>query len=163
MHFVSDLIMLYGGSAAETQMFTTHSARVKDDYTSAGEALLKAITEYDFGSKKHYMALTSDYAKSIWSSEIKYEMDNFAQKCMSISKEIIKFAQPFIEEYLHSTLSNSKKDNEQIIHSEEFKSRFNKWLKKAGKETEYKELCRNIKQQIEEFCTEEKERQKMGF
>ena len=161
--FMSDLIMLYGGSAAETKMFTTHSARVKDDYTLAGEALLKAITEYDFGSKKHYMALTSDYAKSIWSGEIKDEMDNFAQKCMSISKKMISFAQPFIEEYLHSTLSESNNNEERIINADQFKTKFNEWLKKSGKQDEYKALCKEIKSEIEEFCIEDKERNKLGF
>ena len=144
-------------------MFTTHSARVKDDYTLAGEALLKAITEYDFGSTKHYMALTSDYAKSIWSSEIKNEMDNFAQKCMSISKEMISFAQPFIEEYLHSTLADSNNGEEKIINADQFKAKFNEWLEKSKKQDEYKKLCENIKTQIEEFCAEDKEINKLGF
>ena len=87
----------------------------------------------------------------------------FAQKGMDISRQIIKFARPFIEAYVSSLLENGA-DLDKVITSAEFKSKFEKWLKKNKKSSDYKLLCESIKAEVSEFCDEKgRNKNKLGF
>ena len=81
-------------------------------------------------------------------------------KGMNISQQMIKFAKPFIEEYINSLMGEN---SEREVTADEFKSKFNEWLKTSNKEEEYAVLCKNLKDQIQKFCKEKEERAKIGF
>lgn len=157
-----DIICLYGGYTVESELFETHSTGVSQDLESATNIIENAISKYDFGAEKHYMSLNSNLTKSLFADEIKKEMLSFSKKGMEISKLIISFTKPFIEEYIKGLIDNL--DSSQIVTADEFKETFNTWLKRTGKVSEYEELCKNIKTQIYEFCSEKPvNKRKIGF
>ncbi len=160
---LADLIVLYGGYAVEKDMFDTHSAGVSSDIQRASEIVENAVTKYDFGSDKHYMSLTSKLTSNLFQDEIKQDMKKFADKGMSLSKKLIKFAKPFIEYYVQNFFKKGI-DLDKIISSDEFKSKFNEWLRKNNKKDEFKILCAEVKKEINEFCNEDdKIRIPVGF
>ncbi len=159
---LSDIISLYGGYAIESEMFDTHSSGVSQDLDSATNIIENAVSKYDFGSEKHYLSLNSEVTKSLFARELKEDMLAFSKKGMDISKQIIKFAKPFIETYVEELILNA--NTEQIVSSAEFKSKFNNWLEKNKKVLEYNDLCKNIKKQINDFCSEKpKAKNGIGF
>ena len=159
---LTNIIELYGGYAIESEMFDTHSAGVSQDLDSATSIIENAVSKYDFGSEKHYLSLNSDITKSLFAAEIKEDMLAFSKKGMDISKQIIQFAQPFIEFYVNELISSSNID--QTVTADEFKSKFNSWLTENSKKSAYLKLCKNIKTQIDNFCSEKSPtKTKIGF
>ena len=160
---LTDLITLYGGYAIETEMFDTHSAGIKSDLNAATQIIENAVQNYDFGSEKHYLSMNSELTKSLFQSEMKNDIINFAQTGMAISKKLIRFAKPFIENYVEDLVKNNEY-KDKVVTSEEFKQKFKEWLEKSGNAEEYAELCEDVKKQITEFCEEkDKEKTKLGF
>lgn len=160
---LADLVSIYGGYAIESELFDTHSSGISKDLSYATEIIENAVSQYDFGSQKHYLALNSELTKSLFQEEIKNDILKFAQKGMDISRQIIKFARPFIEAYVSSLLENGA-DLDKVITSAEFKSKFEKWLKKNKKSSDYKLLCESIKAEVSEFCDEKgRNKNKLGF
>ena len=159
---LTNIIGLYGGYAIESELFDTHSSGVSQDLDSATSIIENAVSKYDFGSEKHYLSLTTNLTKSLFAEEIKQDMLKFSKKGMELSKEIIKFAKPFIESYISEFISNSTLDR--TVTAEEFKAKFNKWLESNNKQNDYKDLCQNLKTEIEDFCKEKTNNKgKFGF
>ena len=157
----ADVITLYGSYAVETQLYDTHTIKVYQDMGLASDIISSAVMYFDFGSSKRFLSLGSSNLSSLYSEEIKGEIENFSQKGMKISQQMIKFAKPFIEEYVNSL---SGENSEREVTAEEFKAKFNNWLKANKKEEEYETLCKDLKAQIQDFCKEnEPEKTKMGF
>lgn len=159
---LADVIMLYGGYAAEYTLFDTHSSAIDEDLKAATDIIETAVSNSDFGSQKHYLSLTSNLTKSLFAQEIKDDMAAFSQKGMEISKTIINFAGKFIENYIEEIINSGEFD--ETISAEEFKNSFNNWLKANNKQDEYTKLCENIRKNIDEFCNEkERNRLRLGF
>ena len=159
---LTDIIGLYGGYAIESELFDTHSSGVSQDLAVATNIIENAVSKYDFGSEKHYLSLNSNMTKSLFSQEIKEDMLAFSKKGMSISKQIIEFSRPFIEQYVKELILNV--NTKQTVSAAEFKEQFNKWLKNTNKISSYNRLCKNVKAQIDDFCSEKtKQKSKIGF
>ena len=157
----ADVITLYGSYAVETQLFDTHTAKVYPDMDNASNIITDSVMYFDFGTSKRFLSLGSSNLSSLYAEEIKSEIENFSQKGMKISQQMIKFAKPFIEEYVKSFMGEN---SEREVTAEEFKNKFNNWLRANNKEEEYSDLCQDLKTQIQDFCKEkEPEKTKMGF
>ena len=157
----ADVITLYGSYAVETQLFDTHTSKVYPDMENASNIIANSILYYDFGQNKKFLTLNSPQLSSLYAGEIKDEIENFSQTAMKISQQMIKFAKPFIEEYVSSLVNEN---SEREITADEFKSKFNSWLENNKKEEEYSVLCNNLKEEIQNFCKEKgPDKAKLGF
>ena len=157
----ADIIMLYGSYAVETQLFDTHTSNVEKDMEKAAEIIEKAVMDYDFGSSKHFVSLKSPNFKYLYSEEIKNDIAQFSERGMKISQQMIKFAKPFIADYVNKLMSEN---SDVEVSAEDFKSQFNQWLEQSGKKEEFEALCKDVKSQISDFCREsQSERAKLGF
>ena len=157
----ADVVTLYGSYAVETQLFDTHTTKVQRDMAEASEIIASSVVSFDFGTNKRFLSLNSLDLSSLYAGEIKEEIENFSRTGMNISQQMIKFAKPFIEQYVDSLM---KSDVDREITSEEFKNQFSKWIEDNNKKEEYETLCKNIKEQITSFCSEKgEEKAKLGF
>ena len=80
--------------------------------------------------------------------------------------DILKAKQRKDQEEIYSFINTFLYNNYVSLDNpnpDEFKSKFNEWLKSNNKEEEYSVLCKGLKEQIQDFCKEKEERAKLGF
>ena len=129
----ADIITLYGSYAVETQLYDTHTSKVYSDLSLASDLITNSVMYFDFGKSKRFLSLNNPTLNSLYAEEIKSEIEQFSHKGMKISQQMIKFAKPFIQEYVDSL---TKENPEGEVSATEFKAKFNKWLADNSKEEE---------------------------